>query len=463
MKKNVKFFGCALILLFAMSACEKDDSNPVPDPNSVYEQMIASYNNEMVLKWDGVISSAIDKTSPNPVESRSYAMVTLAMHDALNNVYPKYETYAMKNGTVITKTPSEKDFTEMANAAVAQAAYDVLIFVAPGWKAQADEIFDQYLTELALHAGGIGEITEVAAKGLEIGHNAASAILAKRQNDLRPAFVTYPQGTQPGEYRSYLPFTKANPPRWPENAVFAPDWGNLTPFGLNSGNQFRPVPPYPVNSPEYTADYNEVKRLGCNECPDRTQEQSDMGAFFIENAPSSMNRVAKIMVMDENMNGWEAARFLALTHMIQADALIAVFDAKYFYNTWRPITAIREGDNDGNDATVGDPTWINLKRPEIRPIPAIPDYPSTRAAAGAAGAELFKLYFGTDDKSFTIGSYSLPDAERSYTSFSQLANEISLSRIYVGYHFRNDVEQGEKMGRQLADFVYKNQLRELVQ
>nr|WP_281503871.1 vanadium-dependent haloperoxidase [Arenibacter sp. F26102] len=140
---------------------------------------------------------------------------------------------------------------------------------------------------------------------------------------------------------------------------------------------------------------------------------------------------------------------------------ISIFDAKYFYNSWRPITAIRDGENDGNDNTPGDPNWIIPQRPEVRPTPPTPAYPSSHAANGGAAAELFKLYFGNDRKSFTIESISLPGTKRSYESFSQLADEISLSRIYIGYHFRQDIIEGEKMGRQLAEFVYHNNLMEL--
>lgn len=456
MKKNVKLIGRTFILLIAMSACEPDNPEEpinVPDLKSSYDQMIKSYDNEMVIRWDNAISSAIDNLSPTAAESRAYAMVTLAMHDALNNVVPKFETYALDNQAVSAEGFFNNQVKLMADVAVAQAAHDVLVIVAPDWKSNADDLLDESLSTI--------EESKFKDKGLEIGKEAASAILVKRQNDITPKFVTYPQGTLPGEYRSYMPFSLANPPAWPENAVYAPDWGNLAPFGMTSGKQFRPAPPYPINTQEYTADYEEVKKLGCNDCPDRTQDQSDIGAFFIENSPSAMNRLARTFAEDGEFNGWDTARLLALTEMIEADTHISFFEAKYFYNTWRPLTAIREGDNDGNDSTKGDPNWTIIQRPGVRPTPPVPTYPSSKATSGGAVAELFKLYFGTDKKSFTVESISLPDTKRSYESFSQFADEISLSRIYVGYNFRQGVEEGEKMGRQLAEFVYKNNLREL--
>lgn|SRR5690606_601745 len=456
MKKNVKFFGRSLVLLFVLGACQSDnmdDDGPiVPPPESNFDKMIKSYNNEMVLKWNSAFSTAIDNITPTAAESRSYAMVTLVVHDALNNIVPKYETYAMDHIAVLSKEVSDKNIAQIADAAVAQAAYEVSIVVFPSWKDLADQLLAESLSKI--------EESALKSLGIEIGEQAAMAILEKRKNDIVPMFVTYDQGTLPGEYRSSMPFSIANPPVWPENAAYAPDWGNLEPFGMISGDQFRPGPPYQINSQEYTTDYNEVKNLGCNNCPDRTQEQLEIGTFFIENSPSAMNRLSRAFAVDGKFNGWETARLLALTAMVQADAHISVFEAKYFYNSWRPITAIRGGDMDGNEDTVGDPNWAIPQSPGVRPTPPVPSYPSSHAANGGAGAELYKLYFENDNKTFSSESLSLPNVTRNYTSFSQLADENSLSRIYVGYHFRQDVIEGEKMGRQLAEFVFKNNLRE---
>lgn len=457
MKRNVKLFGRTVIMLLAISACETDnldeDPIPVPDTKLLYNEMIKSYNNEMVLKWDNVISLAIDNLVPTPPESRAYAIVTLAMHDALNNVIPKYETYALDNSGIDLEGVSKEVVSQIANAAVSQAAHDVLVIVAPDKQTDADDLLVECLSKI--------EDSSFKEEGIRIGIEAAAAILEKRLIDLKPKFSTSDQGTLPGEYRSYMPWTIANFPIWPANAVYAPDWGNVEPFGITSGKQFRPGPPYPINSPEYASDYEEVKLLGCNDCPDRTQEQLDLGAFFIENSPSAMNRLARLLAVGDKLNGFETARLLALTHMVQADAHISLFEAKYYYNSWRPITAIREGENDGNNNTAGDSNWNIPQRPEVRATPPTPSYPSSHAANGGAAAELFKLFFGKDKKSFTIESISLPGTKRSYKSFSQLADEISLSRIYIGYHFRQDIIEGKKMGRQLAEFVYHNNLREL--
>ena len=144
------------------------------------------------------------------------------------------------------------------------------------------------------------------------------------------------------------------------------------------------------------------------------------------------------------MNGWETARLLALIQMTQFDALLSSFEGKYHYNRWRPITAIRSGDNDLNPETAGDPAWSILE--SARATPPTPTYPSAHAETSGAGAEIFKLFFKKDNKPFTIGSYSLPGAERSFASFSQFASECSMSRVYIGYHFRDDIVQGEIKG-----------------
>lgn len=225
-----------------------------------------------------------------------------------------------------------------------------------------------------------------------------------------------------------------------ENGLFFPFWGQTTPFGILSGDQFRPAPPYAIGSPEYTGDYNEVKIWGSNTSLLRSPEQTNMSVFVTDGMPGMMNRVSRYMAVQENLNGWETARLFALVQMAEADAIISAFDGLYYYNFWRPFAAIHEGENDGNNDTEGDITWIPL-----RPVtPAIPTYPSPYAFAGTARAEMLKMFFGTDSKTFVVGSYNLPGVERSYTSFSQLAEEMAISRIYVGHGFRNDITAGKK-------------------
>jgi len=443
-----------------MYSCEKYETEPVPDSGELKRAnngMIKSYDNTMVLKWNEELSKAIDNKLPPPPESRIYAMVSIAVHDALNNVVPKYETYAMDNSWNDGKEVSKKTIYPVADAAVATAAHDVLVALlgalfppVPTTIADVDAFLTTCLAAI--------EDSELKEMGIQIGKDAAIAMLEKRQGDAPSLFVVYPQGTAPGEYRSYLPWSNAGA-AWPANAAYAPYWGETKPFGILSGAQFRSEPPYAINSPEYTADYNEVKTLGSNTSTVRTPEQTAMGIFLTDNMPSMINRMARYVAVSEELNGWETARLFALTQMAEADALICTFDASFHYKFWRPITAIREGDTDGNTDTEGDISWNAVTAG--RAIPPLPPYPSGYASAGRAGAEICKKFFGTDNKSYTVGSYTSPGTERSYTSFSQLATDMALSRIYVGHNFRNDNIAGDKMGREVAKFVFENNLREL--
>lgn len=454
MKTNLKLFGSSLVICVAMIACENKDQDlksESVDLKSANNGMIKSYVNAVVLKWDEALSQAVDNKMPPASESRIYAMVTLAMHDALNNVVPKYETYALDNSGVNAKDVSKKNIQLIGDAAVAQAAHDVMVVLAPGASASADLLLSECLSQI--------EESELKERGIQTGKDAASAVLADRENDPPLIFASYPQGTEPGQYRSTMPYAAANPPVWPENSAYAPDMGAFRPFGIKTSDQFRARPPYSLDSPEYAMDYDEVKRFGGNASTERTQEQADMGLFFLDNVSNSLNRVARIMAVQERLDGWETARLLALIQMTQFDALLSSFEGKYFYNRWRPITAIRSGDDDGNGETAGDPAWSILQA--ARATPPTPTYPSTHAETSGAGAEIFELFFKRVNYPFTIGSYSLPGAERSFASFSQFASECSASRIYIGYHFPDDIHQGKMKGRELAKYVFANNLREL--
>lgn len=453
MKKQLKLLETALILGVAISSCSKDDSNPGSESSDLkisYNGLIKPSDNSVLLVWNDAVSLAVDNKMPPPPEARIYAMVMLSMHDALNNVVPVYETYALDNFGVSTLGLTRQNVQGLADAAVSKAAHDVLTALVPATVPSAGELLESCLAQIA--------DSDLKTRAIDAGARAAAAILHKRQPDLPLKFQSYPQGTESGQYRS--PGNFVNPgPNWPANAAYSPDLGQLEPFGVLSSDQFRAEPPYALGSPEYAADYNEVKLLGGNSSTARTQEEAEMGVFFLDNVASSVNRVMRILTDRNNFNCWETARLLALVHMAQFDAVQSSFEGKYFYNRWRPETAVRLGATDGNNETEGDAGWSILSA--ARSTPPTPTYPSTHAEAAGAVAEMLKLCFKRDHVSFTIGSYALPGVERSFKSFSQFASECSLSRIYIGYHFRNDVVQGEKMGRELARFVFSNNLRPL--
>ena len=458
MKTKLKFLGVVL-LVCSLGACEKDeleivdlDRSTSADLKAVKNYnngMIKSYSNETVLTWNEFLSNSIDNSLPQPFEAKIYAMVTLAMHDALNNVVPKYETYALDNIGVDAGDISKKNIHSIADAAVSQAARDMIVELYPDAQAAADELLNATLSRI--------EDSNLKTRGILIGQDAAAAMFEKRANDFPLRFETFVGTTEPGDYQSnWPPFINATP-MWPANAVYAPTLGDLTPFGALSGDQFRNETPNALNSAAYLADYNEVKSLGCTTCPLRTAEQTEIGAFWIESTASSMNRVARTLVAQEDLDGWEAARLIALVEMAVMDGYIASFEGKYYFNFWRPISAIRAGDMDGIDQTEGDLEWTSNFT-----TPPTPEFPSTHAYTGAAAAQVFIEYFKKDKIDLTVTSpYNLPTAERHLSSFSQMSYENAISRIYIGFHFRHAVEVGEKQGKELGEYIFKNNLQEL--
>lgn len=468
-KKNHLFFFAILLLGVINLNCKKERDIIISDHNADPGMQNKKNGNgnsspEMVLRWNDAATYVVLQTQivvPNPpvppfIESRFYAMVNIAMHDALNNIVPKYKTFALQNA---------RDKDADPDAAVAQAAYEVIshffgqlnppAFVTP-------QPIQDYINNL--HTQSLSSIPNSAAKtkGIALGHSSAQAIIQNRSND-GIANVMFPitEGTQPGQYRFYFPFTVPPFPLPPPFTGFydSPGWGNVTTFGLQSTTQF-PVPePYAVNSAAYTTDYNEVKNLGCATCTGvggRTPDQENIAKFWVENSPYGWNKVARAIIAQKNMNAWKVAQALALLQMTEADAYIASMKAKIIHFFWRPETAIHLADSDGNPNTIADPGWRVL----WFPTPPVADHPSAHATAGGAAAELLKIIFGKDDFSFSLESTTLPGHTRSYTSLSQAARENSLSRIYVGYHFRKACMDGEVLGKNIGNWNATHSLLE---
>jgi hypothetical protein len=414
-----------LLLILATIACKRQVDHTTA--------LCDHYKNTMVLKWNEAASIAVTHVADMPpmTESRVYAMVNVAMHDALNNIVKKYSTYAFSGVPDRNADP---------DAAVAQAAHDVLVTLVPAQQAFTDSMLNVSLAPIT--AGGAKE------KGIAVGRSSAAAMLARRMNDgASTAQFAIVQGTLPGQYQSTPPFTASG------FALF-PGWGKVMPFSLTAPSQFHPGAPYAVNSKEYTADYNEIKTMGTVTGSNRTPDQTNLGIFWLENIPASWNRIARTLIVQQGLDGWKAAYLLSILNMAEADANIAIFEAKYSYNYWRPITAVRLGDLDGNPDTQGDAEWNILGKV----TPPVPDYPSNHAADGGAAAELLKLYFGKDGLAFTTTSTTMPGATRNFTSLSQAATEVSVSRIYVGYHFRHAVIVGEDLGRRIGKWVFEKSL-----
>ena len=266
----------------------------------------------------------------------------------------------------------------------------------------------------------------------------------------------YDEGDEPGEYR----FTPGTP------FAFGPRFGELEPFVLRNGSQFRPGPPHAVTDPRYTADFNEVKRLGGDGATTpsaRTPDQTEIALFWFESSPLQWNRIARTVAAQTRLDQWEQARLYGLLNMALADGYIGTFETKYHYDYWRPVTAIRAAATDRNPDTAADPLWTPLME-----TPPIPDYDSGHAVEGGAAAKVLRRFFGTDRIRFSTCSTTLPKGRncgeasarsRTYGSFSQAETENAESRIFVGIHFREAVEVGIEHGRRIAARVVNRSMR----
>ena len=403
---------------------------------------------DVVTQWsavaaDAALAACIAPTD-NPLhESRMYAMTHLAIHDALNAIDRRSRPYAFR-GQAAAGTSID--------AAVAAAAHRVMVtligqipFPPACLAAGIAVVEDAYTDALAAIPGGQAKLD-----GIALGEAAASAILTLRADDGSdtPLFdFDYPQGTEPGEYRFTPGF----------DFVFAPGWADVTPFALQRSNQFRPAPPYRIASKKYADDFNEVKDLGGDDVTTpslRTNDQTEVARFWVESSPLQWNRIARTVSESQGLTPWENARLFALLNVALTDGYIGSFEAKRHYNFWRPVTAIREGDTDGNPATAGDPTWTPLV-----PTPPITDHDSGHSTEGGAAAEVLRLFFHDDAIAFSICSFTLlagsrcnePGAIfRSFASFSEAEAENGVSRILVGFHFRHAVTEGIKHGRHIG-------------
>ena len=364
---------------------------------------------------------------PPYIVTRAYAMAFLAAHDALNAIEPVYATYLTPD-----RAPGANP-----DAAVAAAVHDVMAHEYPFAK---DFLDTEYAAALASITGGGS-----TSRGIATGKASAAAMLAARANDgfanIQGPFV---EGTLPGEYRFTPPFNFAD-------AVHLAD---LKPFSIPSSSAYRVEAPYDVTSAAYTADYNEVKSLGTAVGSTRTADQSELAIFWLEGTFNSWMRIAVQLAAARGMDGWALARTLALLQVGQSDCYTAGFESKYHWHFWRPISAIRLGDSDGNPATAGDANWISYD-----PVcPPVPDHPSTHSTSAGAGAAVMQQCFGGDAAAFTHQSVTLPGVTRSFASFSQCAAEIAESRVCVGYHFRHAVNSGLTQGRQVGEQVMATQL-----
>jgi membrane-associated phospholipid phosphatase len=398
-------------------------------------QQITNFANksDAVVGWNQAALEAIktDKTSP-PVASRNLAILETAVFDAVNGLTAFYNAYRVDQGI---------DPGASVEAAAAEAAYRVLTELYPTQKATFDGLLNSFLQDLPT-----GEFVD---KGLAYGKAVAEAALAARSNDGSKTVVPYTVSSEIGKWQ----------PTGLATAPLLPQWGKVTPFALASGSQFRPDAPAALTSTEYAADFNFTKDLGSVNSTTRTADQTEIAKFWADGAgtytpPGHWNSIASQLLSQNNATLVESARTLGLLNIALADAAIACWDAKYTYDAWRPVTAIRQANLDGNDATTVDATWQSLIT-----TPPFPEYTSGHSTFSAAAATVLSELMG-DKVSFSTSSIGLPGITRSYTSFQQAAQEAGISRIYGGIHFMlantNGLHCGEDIGNYVVDYLMQS-------
>jgi hypothetical protein len=355
-------------------------------------------------------------------------MTHIAMHDALNAVYPVYSTYVF----------NERDPDADPIAASVSAAYTVLVHEIPEKIAYLDSALQKSLSDIA--------DSEAKSAGIRLGKNAGQAIINARSNDgsASDPIGVIPQSDQPGVYQAVPPF----------DFVFAPFWKDMRPFGLQKTAQFRSAPHPSVESSEYAEAFAEVKETGMLKSASRSEDQNACANFWYEFSEAGWNRMARIVAENRNLNLLETARLFALVDMAMADAYIAGWESKFHYNLWRPYTAIRNAQVDNNDYTEADLQW----EPAM-PTPPVQDYPSTHSALGNAAATVLANILG-DQTTFTMVSATAIDGKtRSFTSFKQAADENADSRVQAGIHFRFACDAGQEMGDKIGQWIVENYLK----
>jgi hypothetical protein len=386
-----------------------------------------------ILYWNEVAYQAFGGTKyqHSLMASRINAMVHLAIHDALNGIEEKYSRYAF-NGIDKKADPL---------AATATAAHTVLVHEIPENKSYVDSVLNKVLQSIKEGAA--------KTKGIALGIAAGKAVIEKRAKDGAQGNVVGPiaPSAVAGIYQAVPPFDFA----------FAPHWKDMQSFTLKTNDQFRSAPYPSLQSKKYTAALNEVKAMGGLNSAARTADQTFYAQFWYEFSEAGWNRVARVVAASQNLNLLDAARLFALVDMALADSYIAGWDSKFYYNFWRPFTAIRNAANDGNNMTIADAKW----EPAL-PTPPVHDYPSTHSVLGNAAAAVLALLLG-DNTPFTMSSpTAVPaGATRSFKSFSQAAKENADSRVMAGIHFRFSCEAGLEMGDKIGKWTVENMLRPL--
>jgi PAP2 superfamily len=378
---------------------------------------------DVITDWNEKAVAFVTKHRMLPPQAeRVVASVQVAMFDAVNSVERRYRPYRL---AVTTAKVTSKE------AAAAVAAGMVLAGLHPNDTEELNSVMSDYLA--AISPG------TAKSEGIKVGQEVAAKIVAERKGDGADAPDAYRPKARPGVYVP-TPITASSM------------WPNVRPFAMTSPSQFRPQPPIPLTGEEWAADYNEIKNLGGKNRTKRTARQTEDGHFWLITGPVSYYPIVRQLVVAKKMDVIDSARFMALSSTAAADAYIAVFDAKYHYDFWRPITAIRNGDIDDNPATELDAIWQPIDN-----TPMHPEYPCAHCITSAAVAAVIEAALGSADiPEVSMTSPTAPGVTHRWTNVWAYADEVSMARIYAGFHYRFSTRVGQDMGRKIGRLVVES-------
>ena len=398
----------------------------------VHDSAAESVN--QVLQWNRTLLVIVRTPGAQPATvhpTRSFAIMHAAMYDAVNAIDGAHTPYLV-HFTDVSRSASQ-------DAAAAVAAHEVLVTLYPQFQTQLDEQLLQVLAQIPQGAD--------KAQGISIGQAVADRILALRSNDGANAQpIPFVFGNAPGDYQS-------TPPNFPRQPQFT-HWSRVTPFALERADQFRPGSPPVLTSDTYSDAFNEVKALGIVNSTASSADEALTGRFWNGAIQNYWNEITQTAALAHDLTTARSARLFALLNLTLADGVIAFYDAKYTYDFWRPVTAIRAADTDNNPETPADPNWL----PEVINTAPDPSYPGAHAVISAGAAAVLISVLEKDELHFNVTSEVMPGVERSFERLSAAAEEATLSRIFSGAHFRFDLTAGQRLGRDVADFVVDNLL-----
>jgi hypothetical protein len=396
----------------------------------------ASAAGNAATDWNAIAATAA-AGQPAHVQPLTLGMVQGAVYDAVNAIDGRHRPYLVAPPA----TPSDSK-----DAAAATAAYLVLKALFPAQ--QFGPLYDASLLGVPDGPAKTG--------GIAAGEAAAAAMLAARTNDGRGGPFTFVIGTTPGIWRPTPPNFGLDPAPWV---------GNVRPFLMPSVEMLRTKGPNALTSRAYAKDFDEVKRVGSLTSGRRTADQTAAAIFWQDSGPAIWNRVLRALATREGLDIAGSARLYAMANLAAADGSIGCWNDKYHWNSWRPITAIREAAADSNPRTGADPAWLPLFDPSV-PVsgpplltPGFPDHPSGHGCISAATIYALKAFFGTDKVAFTAESNKCspaPCPPRSFKRFTQALEEIIDARVWAGIHFRAADDQGASLGRKVARHMRKH-------